>query len=103
MQKLKTVSLFILAVCLIAGPALASEDLAKKNGCMACHGIDKKLVGPAFKEVAAKYKSDASAAATLNKHVREGSKGVWGTTAMPPQTKVSDDDLKTLIAWVLKQ
>lgn len=102
MQKLKTVSLFVLAAGLIAGPALASEDLAKKNGCMACHGIDKKLVGPAFKEVAAKYQADAGAAATLAKHVREGSKGVWGATPMPPQPKISDDDLKSVIAWVLK-
>ena len=102
-HKLKTVSLFVIAAGLIAGPAQASEDLAKKNGCMACHGTDKKLVGPAFKEVAAKYKADAGAAATLAKHVREGSKGVWGTAAMPPQAKVSDDDLKAVIAWALKQ
>ncbi len=103
MQKLKTISLFVLAAGLVAGPSMASEDMAKKNGCMACHGVDKKLVGPAFKEVAAKYKSDASAAATIAKHVRDGSKGVWGATAMPPQQKISDDDLKAVIAWVLKQ
>lgn len=103
MQRLMTFPLFVLAVSLASGPALAGEDLAKKNGCLACHGIDKKLVGPSFKDVAAKYKADAGAAETLGKHVRDGSKGVWGAIAMPPQPKISDDELKAVIAWVLKQ
>jgi cytochrome c len=102
MQVRKTISLFVLAANLAAGTAFANEDLAKKNGCMACHGVDKKIVGPAYKDIAAKYKSDSGAAATLSKHVREGSKGVWGAVAMPPQAGINDDDLKTVAAWILK-
>jgi cytochrome c len=103
MQSLKTIPLFVLAAGLVSGPALAGEDLAKKNGCRACHGIDKKLVGPTFKDIGAKYKADPGASETLGRHVRDGSKGVWGAIAMPPQPKISDDDLKALIAWILKQ
>ena len=102
MHVRKIIPLFILATSLVAGTALANEDIAKKNGCMACHGVDKKMVGPAYKDIAAKYKADAGAAALLTKHVREGSKGVWGAVAMPPQTKISDDDLKAVVAWILK-
>ncbi len=102
MQVRITIPVFVLAASLMASNALASEDLAKNNGCLACHGVDKKIVGPAFKEIAAKYKSDASAPATQIKHVREGSKGIWGSAPMPPQAGISDDGLKTVVAWILK-
>ncbi len=95
--------LIFVAACAIASHAQASEDVAKKNGCMACHAMDKKLVGPSYKDIAARYKSDKSAAATLSRHVREGSKGIWGATAMPPQGKIGDADLAAMIDWMLKQ
>jgi cytochrome c len=85
----------------MAGAAQASEDLAKKNGCLACHAVDKKLVGPSYKDIAAKYKGQADAEAKLVKKVKEGGKGVWGEVPMPPNAAVKDDDIKALVKWVL--
>ena len=79
----------------------AGEDLLKKYGCTACHAIDKKLVGPPYVEVAAKYKGDAGAAAKLMEKVKKGGSGVWGQVPMPPNPQVSDADLKTMIAYIL--
>ena len=90
-----------LLAILAAGPALASEELAKKHACTACHGIDKKLVGPAYKDVANKYRGDAKAEANLAEKVKKGSVGVWGQVPMPPNANVSDADAKTLVKWVL--
>jgi cytochrome c len=84
-----------------AAQADAGEDLLKKNGCTACHAIDKKLVGPPYVEVAAKYKGDAGAAAKLADKVKKGGSGVWGQVPMPPNPQVSDADLKTMIAYIL--
>ena len=84
-----------------ATPALASEELAKKHACTACHAIDKKLVGPAYKDVAAKYAKDAKAPAMLQDKVKKGSVGVWGQVPMPPNAAVPDADVKTLVAWIL--
>jgi len=83
----------------------ASEELMEKSGCVSCHRIDQKLIGPAFKDVAAKYKSDKNALPYLLEKVRNGSEGVWGDMPMPPNTaeKISDGDLKTVIEWVLRQ
>ena len=89
----------ILAVAAL--PALANEELAKKNACTACHAVDKKIVGPAFKEVAAKYRSDKAAEAKLVKKVKEGGVGVWGQVPMPPNSTVSDKDIQALVKWVL--
>jgi len=89
----------ILAVAAL--PALANEELAKKNACTACHAVDKKIVGPAFKEVAAKYRNDKTAEAMLVKKVKEGGVGVWGQVPMPPNSTVSDKDIQTLVKWVL--
>ena len=89
----------ILAVAAL--PALANEELAKKNACTACHAVDKKIVGPAFKEVAAKYRNDKTAEAKLVKKVKEGGVGVWGQVPMPPNSTVSDKDIQTLVKWVL--
>ncbi len=99
----RTALVSALAIALAALPALANEDLAKKSGCMACHAIDKKVVGPAYKEVAAKYKGDKDAEAKLFKKVKEGGVGVWGQVPMPPNSHVKDDDIKTLVKWVLSQ
>jgi cytochrome c len=79
----------------------AGEDLLKKNGCTACHAIDKKLVGPPYLDVAAKYKGDVGAAAKLAEKVKKGGSGVWGQVPMPPNPQVSDADLKTMIAYIL--
>jgi cytochrome c len=90
-----------LLATLAAGPVLASEELAKKHACTACHGIDKKLVGPAYKDVANKYRGDAKAEAALVEKVKKGSSGVWGPVPMPPNANVSDAEAKTLVKWVL--
>jgi len=87
----------------VSGIASADQALAQKNACMSCHGVDKKIVGPAFKEVAAKYKGDKAAPARLAKHVKEGTKDNWGAIPMPPNPQVKDEDLTKIIAWVLAQ
>jgi cytochrome c len=92
-----------LGLLVSVGQAAADEAAAKSNGCMACHALDKKVVGPAFKSIANKYKGDAAAAEKLAKEVRAGSKGVWGPAPMPPQARISDADLKKVVAWILAQ
>lgn len=90
---------------LASGSALADPAAAaQKAGCMACHAMDKKLVGPAFKDVAAKYKGQADAVAVLSAKVRHGGAGVWGQVPMTPNgpDKISDADLKAAIEWILK-
>lgn len=84
-------------------PAFADQAMAQKNGCMTCHGIDKKIVGPAYKDVAAKYKGDAKALAHLETVIHKGGQGVWGKVPMPPQTSLSERDARTLAQWVLSQ
>ena len=101
MKKLY-VALMAAAGIVMAGQVHADEALAKAKNCMACHAIDKKLVGPAYKEVAAKYKGDKGAAAMLATKVKAGGKGVWGQVPMPPNN-VTDDEAKKLVAWVLAQ
>ena len=99
---MKTVlTLAALALGAAALPALASEELAKKNACLACHAVDKKLVGPSFKEVAAKYKGDAKAEAMLVEKVKKGGVGVWGQVPMPPNAAAKDEDVKALVKWIL--
>ena len=92
-----------LGLLVSVGPATADEATAKSNGCMACHAMDKKVVGPSFKSIASKYKADANAADKLAKEVRTGSKGVWGPVPMPAQAKINDADLKKVLAWILAQ
>ena len=92
-----------ITAAVLALPAQASDDLAKKYQCMACHQIDKKMVGPAYKDVAKKYKGQSDAAAKLATHVKKGSAGIWGPVPMPPNEKVPDADVKTLVDWILKQ
>ena len=83
----------------LATPALASMELAQKKSCMACHATDKKLVGPAYQEVAKKYAGKS--ADELAKSIKAGGSGKWGPVPMPAQTALSDADAKTLAAWVL--
>ena len=84
-----------------AQDAKAAEALAKSSGCLACHTVDKKLVGPSYKEIADKYRKDKGAEATLIKKVKDGGKGNWGDIPMPPNAHVKDADIKTMVNWVL--
>jgi cytochrome c len=84
-----------------AAPALASAELAKQKNCLACHAADKKLVGPAYKDIAAKYKADKNAQAALAKKIREGGVGVWGQIPMPANPQVNEQEAQTLAKWVL--
>jgi cytochrome c len=86
----------------ITPAAVADEALAKKHNCTACHAVDKKMVGPAYKDVAKKYKGQADAAAKLAEKVKKGGSGAWGAVPMPPNPSVPDGDVTTLVAWVLK-
>lgn len=98
---MKTIQLLIASSMLIAAtPVAASEALAKSKGCTACHSIGGKLVGPAYKDVAAKYKADKEAAAKLQASVVKGSQGKWGPIPMPAN-KVTEDEAKALVAWIL--
>ena len=83
--------------------SLADEgtDRLQKNGCTACHAIDKKIIGPAYKDVAEKYRNDPGAAAKLQAKVKNGGAGVWGQIPMPPNTQVSDADIKADVAYIL--
>jgi cytochrome c len=94
-------ALIAAAAAVVALPALANEELAKKNACTACHAVDKKMVGPGYKEVAAKYKGDKGAEAKLVDKVKKGGTGVWGQVPMPPNPNVKDEDVKTLVKWIL--
>ncbi len=91
------------ALAAASGAAWANADLAKAKNCFACHAVDKKLVGPAYKDVAAKYKSDKDAVGKLAKKVREGGVGVWGQIPMPANPQVSAGEAETLVKWVLAQ
>jgi cytochrome c len=91
------------AALFIAGTANASEDLFKKSGCISCHAVDKKLVGPALKEVAAKYKTQKGADTMLAGKIKKGGAGVWGVIPMPPNAAISDEDALVLSKWVLTQ
>jgi cytochrome c len=90
-------------IAALALPASAEDQLAlaQKSGCTACHSVDKKIVGPAYKDVAAKYRGDKGAEARLVKKVKEGGTGVWGQIPMPPNTQVSEADVKKIVEWVL--
>jgi cytochrome c len=92
--------LAIAAAALVAGPAFASADLAQKKNCMACHATDKKLVGPSYKDVAAKYAKDKDAVAKLATKIQKGGTGVWGQIPMPPNP-VSEAEAKQLATWVM--
>lgn len=99
-MKLFAVTLFA-ATALVATNAMANADLAKKSNCLACHTTDKKLVGPAYKDVAAKYAGQKDAEAKLIDKVKKGGKGVWGQVPMPPNANVKDADIQTLVKWIL--
>lgn len=98
-MKAITVSLLAAAGILTAGVAQADEALAKSKNCMTCHQLDKKVVGPAYKEVAKKYA--AKDEAMLTEKIIKGGKGNWGAVPMPPNPKVSPEEASKLVKWIL--
>jgi cytochrome c len=99
-MKLLT-SLIVSAAALAAAPAFANADLAQKKNCMACHGVENKVVGPGFKEVAVKYAGQKDAADKLAQKVIKGGSGVWGQVPMPANAQVSEAEAKQLVQWIL--
>jgi cytochrome c len=88
----------------LPGSAVAADDglaVARGNACMGCHAVDRKLVGPSFQQIAARYKGDAGAQGKLEKKVRDGGSGVWGAIPMPSHPGMSAADIHTVVAWVL--
>ena len=95
-------ALFALAaLAAVAAPAMADQALATAKNCMACHAVDKKLVGPAYKEVAAKYAGQKDAVDKLAVKIIKGGSGVWGPVPMPANTQVNEAEAKKLVAWIL--
>lgn len=100
-MKFATLILTAAAGAVLALPAQASDELAKKYMCLTCHALDKKLVGPSYHDVAAKYKADKAAETKLFDKIKKGGTGVWGQIPMPPNDKVPDADVKALVKWIL--
>jgi cytochrome c len=104
-MKLQLIALSTVAT-LLAAPVFADQALATSKNCMACHAVDKKMVGPAYKDVAAKYKADADAVKKLAVTIQKGStpgKGNWGPVPMPANTQVNEAEATKLAAWVMAQ
>ena len=93
----------LLATAAFSAPVLADQALATAKNCMACHAIDKKVVGPAYKDVAKKYAADKTAADKLATKIQKGGSGVWGAVPMPANPQVNEAEAKKLAAWVLSQ
>jgi len=98
---MKKIALIAALAAVVAGPAFANADLAQKKNCLACHATDKKLVGPAYKEVAAKYAGQKDAVAKLAEKIQKGGVGAWGQVPMPANPQVNADEAKQLATWVL--
>ena len=99
---MRSATLFVSVALLVATSAFAADELkfATEKGCTACHAVDKKVIGPSYQDVAKKYKGDAKAPETLAQKVVKGGQGVWGPIPMPPN-KVTDDEAKKLVAWIM--
>lgn len=102
-MKTLVVAVGMVGLVAISGPAQASLELVKKARCVACHAVDKKLVGPSYQDVAAKYKGQADAPKMLFEKVRNGGTGNWGQIPMTPNgpDKISDENLNAVIQWIL--
>jgi cytochrome c len=98
MKKVLSVALLGLG---LAAPAFADLALATSKNCMSCHAVERKVLGPSFKDVAAKYKDDKGAVDTLANKIRKGGSGVWGPVPMPANNQVSEADAKKLAGWIL--
>ena len=104
MTKIKILAAMIFALSPVSVYANNhGEALAKKSGCLACHAVDKQVVGPSYQAVAKKYKGNAKAEAMLISKVKNGGAGVWGQIPMPPHAHVPEADIKAIVTWVLKQ
>lgn len=100
---MKRALMALVACAAVSAPALADQALATAKNCMACHAVDKKLVGPSYKEVAAKYAGQKDAVDKLAGKILKGGSGVWGPVPMPANAQVNEADAKKLAAWVLTQ
>ena len=98
-----TTSLLLCGALSAVAQTPAPQDLARKSGCMACHGMVQQQVGPGFGQIAARYRDDAQAPTRLVGRIRNGSVGTWGRIIMPRQTQVTDADAQALARWVLSQ
>lgn len=98
---MKKFALIASLAAVIAAPAFANADLAQKKSCLACHAADKKLVGPSYKDVAAKYAGQKDAAAKLAEKIQKGGVGAWGQVPMPANPQVNAEEAKQLATWVL--
>ena len=101
MKKILVAIAALATVFAVSTPALADMALATAKNCMACHAVDKKLVGPSYKDVAAKYAGQADAVEKLSGKVIKGGTGVWGPVPMPANAQVSADEAKKLITWIM--
>ena len=99
---MKSIVLVPIVIAFMApAPARANPELAQKKNCMACHAIGQKVIGPAYKDVAAKYAGQPEAAARLAQKVMKGGSGVWGVAVMPANLQVSEAEAKQLVKWIL--
>ena len=101
MKSSLLVKMMVAAAALATAPAFADQALATAKNCMACHAMDKKLVGPSYKDVAAKYASDKTAVDKLAGKIMKGGSGIWGAVPMPANAQVNEAEAKTLAAWVM--
>jgi cytochrome c len=93
----------IYAACLISATAFASPELVRAKNCVACHHLERKMAGPAFQAIAAKYANDEAATKTLIEKVMKGGVGVWGQMPMPAQANVSPDEAEAIVKWILER
>ena len=101
-MNIRTCGVLVAAAgAMFSSASFANQELATKSACMACHAMDKKIVGPGYKEVAKKYAGDAGAESKLIEKIKKGGSGVWGPVPMPPNVAVKDEDIKTLVKWIL--
>ena len=96
------VQLMVAAAASVAAPVFADQALATSKNCMACHAVDKKLVGPSYKDVATKYAGDKSAVDKLASKIMKGGSGVWGAVPMPANAQVNEAEAKKLAAWIME-
>lgn len=100
-QLMSAAVLTLFSGAALAQDAAAAKALASKSACMACHAVDKKLVGPAFKDVAAKHQGQADALEKVSARIKSGGSGIYGPVPMPAQAQLKDDELKLLAGWIL--
>lgn len=98
---MKLIFVAVTVSAIFSSPAFASAEIAKKNACMACHAVERKLVGPSYSDVAKKYAGQKDAVATLTKSIKAGGAGKWGPVPMPAQANLIEADAAALAAWIL--